>query len=152
MLKQLLPKQKKRYIFFASMSLLIHIIGVVYVILSLSSNSFSTNMNFTRYMLGLKEHDHNNDVIMKIWMIGIQIRYLITDYIIFRNAHKNKELLRYYIKNHTIEGLILFIILLFYTYYYNNKDCVIFCGTCFIWTSFWLYIYYSFLLKKTKLN
>ena len=101
-------------------------------------------MNDSREIIGLEKHAHIPDVIIKIWIIGIQLRYVITDLWIFYNAFTNFKLLEYTIQLHLVEGLTCSLVFLFH----NTKDCFIFGVMCFLWTIFWCFCYLCIYYEK----
>lgn len=132
--------KKKRYKLLAGFSVLLHVLGAGWVFYAMlyNPNSFHDNMNFSRYIIGLDQHEHKLDYIFKIWLMAIQLRYIITDAYVFYNALVNHNLLKYTIEMHAAEGIIcsgLF-------FYQNNKDSFIFGLICSAWSMMWLTVRY----------
>ena len=143
---QLKYNLKKRYKFLASFSILSHIFGVISVLymLMFDNELWISSMYNSRFLIGLKEHNHDPYVILKIWMIGIQIRYIIVDCWVFYNSFKDGNLLKYTIKIHGLDGIICSSVF----FIHNSYDCFIFGVICLIWTLMWVIAY--FLLAKNR--
>jgi len=124
----------------AIFSIGLHIIGAIFVLHSLmfDFDGWIKYMDYSRYLLGLNNHKHNPNIILNIWMIAIQIRYVITDSIIFYNSLRNRKLLEYTIKIHGVESMICAIAFLLY----HRQDCFIFGLVCIIWSFLWILAYY----------
>ena len=133
--KYKLNKKRKRYKLLAIISIGLHIFGAVFVLYSLmfDIDSWTTYMEYTRSIIGLKEHKHLETVVLNVWMIAIQIRYVITDSIIFFNSLRNQQLLKYTIKIHGIESAICAVTFLCH----NSEDCFIFGVICIGWSVMW---------------
>jgi hypothetical protein len=130
----------------AIFSIGLHIFGAIFVLHSLifDFDSWINYMNYSRYLLGLNNHNHNPNIILNIWMIAIQIRYIITDSIIFYHSLRNHTLVEYTIKIHGIESMICAIAFLLH----HRQDCFIFGLVCIIWSFLWIISY--FLIKNKK--
>ena len=130
-----LNKKRKRYKVFSVLSIGLHILGAIFVLYSLmfDTDSWTDYMQYSRSIIGLKEHKHLESVVLNVWMIAIQIRYVITDSIIFYNSLRNHQLLKYTIKIHGIESIICAITFLFH----NSEDCFIFGIICIGWSMMW---------------
>lgn len=132
----------------AILSIGLHIFGAMFVLYSLifSFENWINYMDYSRYLLGLNNHRHNPNVILNIWMIAIQIRYVITDSIIFYNSLRNHTLIEYTITLHGIESMICAIAFLLH----HRKDCFIFGLVCVVWSFMWLVSFLILKLKKIK--
>ena len=142
--------KRKRYKIFSLFSIGFHILGAIFVLYSLifDFNYWTYYMEYTRKFIGLKEHIHEPYHILNIWMIAIQIRYVITDSVIFYNSFRNNELLKYTIKVHGLESLLCSITFLCH----QNKDCFIFGIICILWTLLWLFSYFVIEKNLIKIN
>jgi hypothetical protein len=125
---------KKRYIL-ASFSVIIHIIGALWVLYKIifDIDEWLETMNLTRIFLGYEHHEHRQSVIFKIWITAIQIRYILTDFWAFFNAISNHLLLEFTIKMHMLEGVICSIVF----FLHNSDDCFVFGIICCFWTVMW---------------
>lgn len=134
---------------FGIFSIGLHIFGAIFVLYSLIFNfeNWINYMNYSRYLLGLNYHKHNPNIILNIWMISIQVRYVITDSIIFYNSLRNHTLLEYTITIHGIESLICAIAFLL-----HRQDCFIFGLVCVLWTFLWLTSFLIIKIKNIKKN
>ena len=148
--KSLFDTTKKRYKLFAIFSILTHIFGALFVLYYLiyDFEQWSDYMIYFRYLLKLNEHkQHNIYTVINIWMIAIQIRYVITDSIAFYQSFRSNKLLLYTIKMHGIESIICSFVFLLH----NSKDCFV-CGVvCIFWSILWTISYYL-IKEKIKLN
>lgn len=127
-------KIKKRYVI-ASISVIFHILGAFWVLYNLifDIERWLETMNISRVFFGYGEHQHKQLVILKIWMIAIQIRYILTDCWAFFNAITNHLLLEFTIKMHMLEGIICCIVF----FMHNSDDCFVFGIVCVLWTVMW---------------
>lgn len=127
-------KIKKRYVI-ASISVIFHIFGAFWVLYNLvfDIERWLETMNISRVFFGYGEHQHKQLVILKIWMIAIQIRYILTDCWAFFNAITNRLLLEFTIKMHMLEGLICSVVF----FIHNSDDCFVFGIVCVLWTVMW---------------
>ena len=141
----MLKTNKKRYILLASVSIFLHIFGVLFVLYSLIFNfdNWIYHMSYNRSILGLDNYNHNPYIILNIWMIAIQIRYIITDTFVFYYSLQNHRLLEYTIKIHGVESIICSFVFLSH----NSKDCFIFGIICIFWSFLWSFSLY-FIKKK----
>jgi len=135
---------KKRCRILASLSIFSHILGVLSVLYMLifDIELWLSSMKNSRFYIGLKDHDHDPYIILKTWIIGIQVRYILTDCWVFYNSIKDGNLLKYTIKVHGLDGIICAIIF----FIHNSNDCFIFGIVCLLWTLMWIIAY--FLLEK----
>lgn len=131
--------EKKRFKFLASFSVFLHIIGASWVLyaLILKPENFHLNLNYFRIMIGLDPHKHRMNVIFKIWLLSIQLRYVLTDCYVFYNALVNRQVLLHTIQTHGLEGLICTLLFLLH----GTEDCFIFGLICSGWTIMWLIAY-----------
>jgi hypothetical protein len=137
---------KKRYIL-ASFSVVIHIIGALWVLYKIifDIDEWLETMNLTRIFLGYEHHEHRQSVIFKIWITAIQIRYILTDFWAFFNAISNHLLLEFTIKMHMMEGVICSIVF----FLHNSDDCFVFGIICCFWTIMW-FIAFLFIVFGEK--
>ena len=133
-----IPK-RKRYKLFSLFSVGLHIFGALFVIYSLmfDYDNWLDYMLYSRRLVGLEDHKHQVLTVLNVWMIAVQIRYVITDSFIFYNMFRSKLLLKYTIINHGIESILCSIVFLLH----NSKDCFIFGVICMFWTSLWYFSY-----------
>ena len=139
-MKLIFDFNKKRFKFLSIFSIGLHILGALFVLHSLAINTddWLEYMNWSRLLIGLEKYNHRISTILNVWMIGIQIRYVITDFLVFISSLQNKKLLLYTIKVHGIESFICSIV--FFSHY--SHDCFIFGIICFCWTILWSIAYF----------
>lgn len=135
---------KKRYRILASFSIFAHILGVLSVLYMLvfDIELWLLSMRNSRFFIGLNDHNHDPYIILKIWIIGIQVRYILTDCWVFYNSIKNGNLLKYTIITHGLDSLFCSIIF----FIHNSQDCFVFGIICLFWTFMWIFI----IFKKNK--
>ena len=140
---------KKRYRVLASLSIFSHILGVLSVLYMLifDIELWLSSMKNSRFYIGLKDHDHDPYIILKTWIIGIQVRYILTDCWVFYNSIKDVNLLKFTIKTHGLDGLICSVIFFSHS---SSRDCVIFGIVCLLWTLMWVVAYFLLINKSIK--
>jgi len=127
--------------------LTLHLLSVLGVIYSLVYNSWIGNYKVLNKFLQLEKEISETDII-RLWIISIQCRYVLTDIMALRlqsNVFKNKKysirdinrlLIRRYSGYHFLEGVICFFI-----FYYKEK--YLFSLVCFIWSFMWSFGLFS---------
>jgi len=127
--------------------LTLHLISVIGVIYTLTYNSWLTSYIILNKFLNLEKIISENDI-LKLWIISIQCRYVITDIMAIRmqNPHLskklysvkdlNKMLIRRYSAYHCLEGIICL-----FVFYHQKKYTFSF--ICFIWSILWSFGLYS---------
>jgi len=127
--------ERKRFKFFASFSILLHVFGASWVFYSMifDKMGIENNLNLGRYMMGLDKHTHQLEYIFECWLLSIQLRYILTDCYVFYNALINHRLLKHTITIHGVEGVVCSLI--FFLSY--EKDCFIFGLICLGWSFMW---------------
>jgi len=127
--------------------LTLHLISVIGVIYNLSYNSLITNYIIINKFFNLEKTISENDI-LKLWLISIQCRYVITDIMAIRLQNPslskkiytikdlNKMLVRRYSAYHCLEGIICMVI-----FYYQYKYTFSF--VCFIWSILWSFGLFS---------
>jgi hypothetical protein len=125
----------------------VHLLSVIGVIYSLINNSWISNYIILNKFLKIEKKISENDII-RLWIICIQCRYVVTDIMAirlqdtsFRNKkytikELNKMLIRRYSGYHFLEGIICFFI-----FYY--KERYIFSLICFMWSFMWSFGLFS---------
>ena len=123
------------------MLICLHLVSVIFVIHSLLHNSWAIKYSILNRIFNLEITINENDI-LKIWLMAIQCRYLLTDIMslqiqnntlrkyTYTTSDINMLLIRRYSTYHCMEGLICLIIF----YYYEKYTFSI---ICFIWTLLW---------------
>lgn len=114
--------------------LIIHLISAASVIYTLINNTWINNYIILNNFLNFEEKISENDII-RLWLIAIQCRYVITDIIAIK---QNKMLIGLYSSYHFLEGIICLLV-----FYYKEK--YVFSLICFVWSCLW-----SFGLKNNR--
>ena len=124
-----------------------NLLSVIWVTYSLIYNSWITNYAILNKFLNLEKIISENDI-LKLWIISIQCRYIITDIMaiklqnpdlssrIYTVKDLNKMLVKRYSSYHCLEGLICMVI-----FYHQSKYNFSF--ICFIWTILWSFGLFS---------
>ena len=127
--------------------LILHLISVIGVIYTLTYNSWLTNYIMLNKFLNLEQIISENDI-LKLWIISIQCRYVITDIMAIRMQNPylsnklytvkdlNKMLVKRYSAYHCLEGIICMII-------FHHQRKYIFSFICFIWSILWSFALFS---------
>lgn len=125
----------------------LHLISVIGVIHSLVYNSWITNYVELNKFLNIEKEISETDII-RLWIISIQCRYVVTDIMAIRLQDTmfrtkkytirdlNKMLIRRYSGYHFLEGIIC----LFIFYY---KERYVFSLICFMWSFMWSFGLFS---------
>jgi hypothetical protein len=108
--------------------------------------AWKRSMQQGRDLLSLKSHEHDPSVIMYVWMIAIQARYIVTDSVALYKALRDGRLLRHTIGAHGVEGFICSCAF----FMHNSSDTFMFGITCVLWTVMWLLAY--FLIDYDKIE
>jgi hypothetical protein len=108
--------------------LIIHLISAATVIYSLINNTWINNYIILNNFLNFEEKISENDII-RLWLIAIQCRYVITDIIAIK---QNKMLIGLYSSYHFLEGIICLLV-----FYYKEK--YVFSLICFVWSCLWTF-------------
>lgn len=132
-------RHKKRYKFILGLSIFLHIIGSSWVgyMLVFDLEKWLESMRKTRILIGLNDYKHDHNLILNLWMVAIQIRYILTDCWVLYYAYKYKNLIKYTIINHGIDGFICSVVFLSH----KGNDCFIFGITCVVWTIMWFVVF-----------
>ena len=127
--------------------LTLHLISVIGVIYTLTYNSWLTNYIMLNKFLNLEQIISENDI-LKLWIISIQCRYIITDIMVIRMQNPylsnklytvkdlNKMLVKRYSAYHYLEGIICMII-------FHHQRKYTFSFICFIWSILWSFALFS---------
>jgi len=108
--------------------LIIHLISAASVIYTLINNTWINNYIILNNFLNFEEKISENDII-RLWLIAIQCRYVITDIIAIK---QNKMLIGLYSSYHFLEGIICLLV-----FYYKEK--YVFSLICFVWSCLWTF-------------
>ena len=127
--------------------LFLHLLSVISVIYSLTYNSWLSHYIMLNKFLNFEKIISENDI-LKLWILSIQCRYVITDIMaiglqnpylskkIYTIKDLNKMLIRRYSGYHFLEGVICLIV-----FYFKKKYTFSF--ICFLWSVLWSFGLFS---------